>query len=212
MSPLPPRILPYFPPSMRGAERVAYLLAAALDANGEQSRYVMDRGHGEFTIDGTFNLPKVIESLVANAPPEAPLWWDDGPILDAAHGAVDAVVERTQPDEMVDRREIAKAVLQVAHRAGYAPVREEAMPEGVYEFAIQDVGLFFVPTVQDARIEYAPDQRAAKAARWVHAFDRETRERVTLKRPTEAKVVAGLAEVVADLRGRVDAPPVSPDT
>lgn len=202
-----------FPSSVPGRLRVACLIADAIDRqNGDLRPRVQDRGEGHVYIRGPVDLGAVVDALQAAAPPEPGLCWNDGPILDAAHGAVDAVVERTQPNELVDRREIAKAVLQVAHRAGYAPVREEAMPAGIYEFAIQDVGLFFVPTVQDARIEYAPDQRAAKAARWVHAFDRETRERVTLKRPTEEHVVSGFAEVAADLRRRVDAPPVSPDT
>lgn len=123
MIPLPPRQTPYFPPGMPGAQRVAYLLAGALEQTSPvTSPYVEDRGDGEFCIDGTFDLAAAIKALLAAAPPETPLWWNDGPILDAASKAVEGFFPAPRGTSAQDiAPEIAKAVLQVAHRAGYAP-------------------------------------------------------------------------------------------
>lgn len=93
------------------------------------------------------------------------------------------------------------------HDGGLVPGPFKA-PEAprVYEFALQDAvstfGLTLVATLDVIGLEYAPDQKAAAAADWVHVYDRVTRERRTLKRPEPDAVLSGLRDVAADLRAR----------
>lgn len=79
----------------------------------------------------------------------------------------------------------------------------------VYEFALQDVKR----TPAEVRLDWtlkladiveadAPDYEAAHAADWVHVYDRVTRERRTLKRPEPDRILTGLRDVAADLRGK----------
>ena len=95
----------------------------------------------------------------------------------------------------------------------------EAGPR-IYEFALQEARRppwADALTLDKATVLDAPDAIAANTAEWVHVYDRVTRERRTLKRPTDPVVVKGMADVAADLRGkpvydpRVDPmPPVGP--
>lgn len=83
----------------------------------------------------------------------------------------------------------------------------QSIEEGpsVYEFALQDYWAASDEAVfehlADIELHHAPDLDAAEAADWVHVYDRVTRERRTLKRPAEDKIVKGLADVAEDLRG-----------
>lgn len=83
-------------------------------------------------------------------------------------------------------------------RPGFSTMEEVVK---VYEFALEDVphvdGLWLGNVV----VTDAPDVQAARAADWVQVYDRVTRERRTLKRPVSDKIVKGLADVAADLRG-----------
>ena len=80
----------------------------------------------------------------------------------------------------------------------------------VYEFALQGADCRFTTpkTLDEVQVGHAPDMNAFHAADWVHVYDRVTRERRTLKRPAEDKIVKGLADVAADLRGGVSRDPL----
>jgi hypothetical protein len=68
----------------------------------------------------------------------------------------------------------------------------------VYEFALQEAVAYngFRPVRLDAATQnHAPDYVAASNADWVHVYDRVTRERRTLKRPGEDRVVKVMADV-----------------
>lgn len=75
----------------------------------------------------------------------------------------------------------------------------------IYEFALQDYWAASDEAVfehlADIELYHAPDLDAAAVADWVHVYDRVTRERRTLKRPGVDRIVKGLADAVADLRG-----------
>lgn len=73
----------------------------------------------------------------------------------------------------------------------------------VYEFALQGADCRFTTpkALDEVQVGHAPDMNAFHAADWVHVYDRVTRERRTLKRPVEDKIIKGLADVAADLRG-----------
>lgn len=72
----------------------------------------------------------------------------------------------------------------------------------IYEFALQDAVFIHPPAnLENISIGHSPRIDLAHAADWVHVYDRVTRERRTLKRPTDPVVVKGMADVAADLRG-----------
>lgn len=118
MSPL------HFPDSVPGRLRVAYLIAQAIaEQNGEHRPHAEDKGGGRVWISGVVDLGAVVDALMAAAPPETPLWWNDGPIRDEASTACLAVLERHGWHLPGIADLCAGAALQVAHRAGYAPIR-----------------------------------------------------------------------------------------
>lgn len=118
----------HFPESVSGRLRVAYLIAGEIARqNGEARPYVQDLGEGRVHIGGPVDLGAVVDALLAAAPPETPLWWNDGPILDAASEACLAVLCDSANHTHAAAAKCAAAALQVAHRAGYAPCREVAI-------------------------------------------------------------------------------------
>jgi hypothetical protein len=81
------------------------------------------------------------------------------------------------------------------------------LPPGpiVYEFALQDCtqkGGSVPYSLEGVRLSDAPDSDMATRADWVHVYDRVTRERRTLKRPPADRILTGLRDVAADLRGK----------
>jgi len=118
-----------FPADIPGRLRVAYLIAETIATQGRAIKpRVNDRGDGRVYIHGSVDLGLVVDALLAAAPPEPRLWWNDGPILDQARAAVVEVMEKTAEGRGSVNFDFlagqcAAAALQVAHRAGYAPVR-----------------------------------------------------------------------------------------
>ena len=113
-----------FPSDVSGPLRVAYLIAGEIARqNGDQRPYAEDRGDGRVFISGIVDLVAVVQGVLAAAPEPKPLWWNDGPIRDAAACAALEVLDRHGYSLPGIADLCAGAVLQVAHRAGYGPIR-----------------------------------------------------------------------------------------
>lgn len=113
--------------------------------------------------------------------------------------------ERFELFTEAEERELRREVREAFGADDHGPAVPAQDGPRVYEFALQDAVAYnsFIPVQLDAATQnHAPDYVAASNADWVHVYDRMTRERRTLKRPTEDKIVKGLADVAADLRAK----------
>ena len=101
-----------------------------------------------------------------------------------------------------EERELRREVSEAFGADDHGPAVPAQDGPRVYEFALQDADCRFTTpkTLDEVQVGHAPDMNAFHAADWVHVYDRVTRERRTLKRPAEDKIVRGLADVAADLR------------
>jgi len=130
--------------------------------------------------------------------------------IDAAFGADDhgpAVPAQDAPDSATSY------MIQTgpSDQPGFSTMEEVVK---VYEFALQGADCRFTTpkTLDEVQVGHAPDMNAFHAADWVHVYDRVTRERRTLKRPGADRIIKGLADVAADLRGKPTPPAPGPLT